>query len=310
MVPSRRQFLSYLGGAAAAVALDPETALAAPKAEKFEFLFLTDTHLQPELNGAQGCDMAFKKARLAKADFVLQGGDHVFDSMDVSKERASALFDLYGKTEQDLGMKVYHTCGNHDCFGISSKGRTSKADTVYGKKMYEERFGRPNYSFDHKGVHFLVLDSVLPNDDQTGYTGHIGDEQLEWLADDLGKLQPGTPVIVTTHIPLVTAFDSYVKLRPDRRTGRGELSIGNSEQVIAIFDKHNVVGVLQGHTHIWETVTWHGVPYVTGGAVCGNWWKGSLMGTPEGYTVVSVAEGKISARYETYGFKSVVPEAT
>jgi hypothetical protein len=46
---------------------------------------------------------------------------------------------------------------------------------------------------------------------------------------------------------------------------------------------------------------------MTGGAVCGNWWHGSRMGFPEGFTVVSLREGKISARYETYGFKSVDP---
>jgi 3',5'-cyclic-AMP phosphodiesterase len=57
-------------------------------------------------------------------------------------------------------------------------------------------------------------------------------------------------------------------------------------------------------------VTWHGVPYVTGGAVSGNWWKGTRMGTSEGYTVVRVQNGKMDVRYETYGFKSVAPENT
>jgi len=314
MIPSRRQFLSILGGTAAAVAvggaLGSTDAFAAPPAESFEFLFLTDTHLQPELNASQGCDMAFKKARTMKADFAIQGGDHVFDSMNVSKTRAVSLFDLYGKTEQDLGLKVYHTCGNHDCFGVSSKGAIPAGDQLYGKKMFEERFGRAYYSFDHKGVHFVVLDSVQPKADQTGYSGHIDDAQRVWLADDLGKIAPGTPVIVSVHIPLVTAFESYVKLPADHRSNRGELSIDNSEQVIDIFAKHNVLGVLQGHTHIWETVTWHGVPYTTGGAVSGNWWKGTRMGTPEGFTVVRVADGKMTTRYETYGFKTIAPENT
>jgi len=169
MIPSRRQFLSILGGTAAAAALGSRNALAVPKSESFEFLFITDTHLQPELQASQGCDMAFKKARTIKADFAIQGGDHVFDTMQVPKERAVSLFDLYGKTEQDLGLKVYHICGNHDCFGISSNGSTPLGDQLYGKKMFEERFGRAYSSFDHKGVHFVVLDSVQPEPDQTGY---------------------------------------------------------------------------------------------------------------------------------------------
>src|ERR1700743_2704706 len=188
---NRRQFLTYAGSVAATAVTAPGLT-AASMQEGIEFLFITDTHLQPELNAAQGCEMAFKKARTIKADFVLQGGDHVFDAMNVPKERARSIFDLYGKTEQDLGMKVYHTCGNHDCFGISSKGAIPQGDQLYGKKMFEEHFGRAYYSFDHKGVHFLVLDSVQPKADATGYSGHIDDAQLAWLADDLSKTAKGT----------------------------------------------------------------------------------------------------------------------
>jgi hypothetical protein len=31
------------------------------------------------------------------------------------------------------------------------------------------------------------------------------------------------------------------------------------------------------------------------------------MGTPEGYSVISIRDGKVSARYETYGFVSIAP---
>jgi Icc protein len=71
-----------------------------------------------------------------------------------------------------------------------------------------------------------------------------------------------------------------------------------------------VLGVMQGHTHVNEMVVWKGVPYCTSGAVCGNWWQGARMGTPEGFTVVTVADGKMTTRYETYGFESVAPQNT
>ena len=88
------------------------------------------------------------------------------------------------------------------------------------------------------------------------------------------------------------------------------LSVANANEVIALFEGHNVLGVLQGHTHINETVMWKGVPYITSGAVCGNWWHGTRLGTPEGFTVVDVKNGKLLTRYETYGFKSVDPQNT
>jgi len=306
-VTTRREFLTLLGAAGAAAAA-PSSVFAAPATESFTFLFLTDTHLQPELDAAKGTDMAFKKARGLKADFAIQGGDHVFDSLAVPKDRAISLFELYGKTEQDLGMKVHHTIGNHDVVGIYPKSGVSPTDPLYGKKLFGDHFGKLYYSFDHKGHHFLVLDSIGVTSDRA-YEGRIDAAQMEWIKQDLAALPKGTPVIVSVHIPLVTAFYSYVPVPAQPEAHHG-LSVANADEVIKLFEGHNVLGVLQGHTHINERVEWHGVPYITSGAVSGNWWQGTRMGTPEGFTVVTVADGKLTTRYETYGFKSIDPHNT
>jgi Icc protein len=301
---NRRHFLQI---GAAALATAPVPAQTTSNSD-FTFLFITDTHLQPELNAASGCDQCFKKARTIKSDFAIQGGDHVFDALAVSRERATSLFDLYAKTEQDLGMKIHHTIGNHDCFGVYPASGLSPADPLYGKKMYEDRFGKTYYSFDHKGVHLIVLDSIGITQDRA-YEGLVGADQLRWLKSDLDPLSPSTPIIISIHIPLVTAFDSYVPPPFTPQTHHG-LSVGNAYEVIALFAGKNVIGVLQGHTHINETVWWKGVPYITGGAVCGNWWHGTRLGTPEGFTVIQVSRGKIATQYETYGFHSVDPQNT
>ncbi len=304
---NRRQVLFGVGAAGIASALTPRL-LAKPKAEdgSFQFLFITDCHLQPELDAANGTDAAFKKARLIQADFTIQGGDHVFDAGAVSKQRAVSLFDLYAKTEQDLGMKVYHTLGNHDCLGIIGTNVASD-DPEYGKRMYEERYGKTYYSFDHKHCHFVVLDSINPMPGHA-FEGRIGDEQLVWLKDDLAAIAPGTPTIVVTHIPLVTAVGAYIPVTSPMHKYIPLLSVTNSAQVLDILNGHNVIAVLQGHIHFNETVSWKGVPYITSGAVCGNWWHGSYLGTPEGFTVVTVADEKVTTHYETYGFKSVDPK--
>jgi Icc protein len=243
-----------------------------------------------------------------KSDFVLQGGDHIFDGLQVSRSRAAGLYDLYGKTEQDLGLKIYHTLGNHDCFGVYPSSGVTESDPLYGKKMFEERFGKTYYSFDHKGVHFIVLDSIGITSDRA-YEGRVDGPQLDWLKSDLRGLTPSTPIIVAIHIPLVTAFNSYVPV-PDPEPKHHGMSVANAYEVIALFEGHNVLGVLQGHTHINERVMWKGVPYITSGAVSGNWWHGTRMGTPEGFTVVRVEQGKLSTSYETYGFRSVDPQNT
>ena len=52
---SRRQFLTLLGATGLSAAM-PSSAFAAlaPPQEPFTFLFVTDAHLQPELNGVTG----------------------------------------------------------------------------------------------------------------------------------------------------------------------------------------------------------------------------------------------------------------
>jgi 3',5'-cyclic AMP phosphodiesterase CpdA len=306
---NRRQFLSLLGATGISAAIpSPAFAAFAPRQEPFTFLFFTDAHIQPELNAAVGTQMAFKKGRAIKADFALNGGDHVFDALAVPMRRSLSLFDMYDKAEQDLGLKVYHTIGNHDVCGVYPASEMTVDDPQYGKKVFEQRMGKTYYSFDHKGHHFVVMDSIGITADRA-YEGRVDDAQLKWLAADLAALHPGTPVIVSVHIPLVTAFNAYVPETPIPPPHHG-LSVANANQVLDIFAGHNVIGVLQGHTHINETVLWKGVPYITSGAVSGNWWHGTRLGTPEGFTVVTVANGKMATRYETYGFKSVAPQNT
>jgi Icc protein len=270
---------------------------------KFTFIFFTDSHTQPELNAAEGTAMAYRAASKIKADFAIQGGDLVFDAAAVSKQRAVSLFDLYGKVEQDLSMKVYHTIGNHDVVGMGAS-EVSSSDPFYGKRLFEERFGTTYYSFDHKGHHFIVLDSIQYHPEHN-FEGRIGPEQLEWLSSDLNKQPTGTPIIIAVHIPLATSALSYVAA-PETKNA-AILTVRNSAEVIALFEGHNVLGVLQGHTHLNEVVTWKGVPYITSGAISGNWWRGSRLGIPEGFTVVDIADGRLTTRYETYGFKSVAP---
>ncbi|MDQ2835604.1 MAG: metallophosphoesterase [Acidobacteriota bacterium] len=311
MITSRRHFLSLLSAGAVSLAVGSPLLGAGPKLEAeepFTFLFYTDAHLQPELNGVIGTDMAFKKGRGIKADFAINGGDHVFDALGVPKQRALALFDLYDKTEQDLGLKFHHTIGNHDVCGVYPASGMAEDDPLYGKKLFEQRFGKLYYTFDHKGVHFIVLDTIGITPDR-GYEGRIHVDQMRWLAEDLAAIPPAMPVIVSAHIPLVTGYMAYLPEMPVPPKHHN-LSVANANEVLDLFAGHNVIGVLQGHTHVNEQVVWKGVPYVTSGAVCGNWWKGTHLGTPEGFTVVTVADGKMTTRYETYGFKSVMPENT
>lgn len=308
MALDRRQFLQLASFAGAATIGGPSIlnwAAAATPPGSLDFVFFTDTHIEPELDAPHGCDLCFRKIATLRPEFAIMGGDHVYDALGVNSKRADLVFDLYKKSEQALQMPIYHTFGNHDAFGILTKSGVTPTDPAYGKKMYEDRIGKTYYSFDRKGYHFVVLDSIQPTEDRL-WEARVDAKQLGWLADDLKAAGAQVPMIVVIHVPLVTAFATYAeKIAADQKYNT--LTVANAPEVLAKFEGYNVIAVLQGHTHVTEIVERHNTKYITSGAVCGNWWHGPRMGVPEGFTVVSLRDGKISTRYETYGFKSIDP---
>ena len=308
MILDRRKFLQLAGlGGAAAIATPKAPSWPSTDAApgSLDFVFFTDTHIEPELDAPHGCDMCFHKIAGLKPEFAIMGGDHVYDALGVSGRRAGLVFDLYKKTEQLLQMPIYHTVGNHDAFGVLTKSGVAPSDPGYGKKMYEDRLGKTYYSFDRKGYHFIVLDSIQPTEDRL-WEARVDEQQLNWLAEDLKTAGAQTPVIVVIHVPLVTAFATYAE-RLASNQKYNTLTVANAPQVLAKFQGYNVIAVLQGHTHVTELVERQNIKFITSGAVCGNWWHGPRMGVPEGFMTVSLSDGKISTKYETYGFRSVDP---
>lgn len=318
-VLDRRRFLSLAASAAAATTLplpaqQPEAG--AGKVGNLRLIFFTDTHTEPELRGDQGTALALQKIKSLKPDLCIQGGDHCFDLAAAPRARSLMLLDLYRKTEQALdGIPIQHVIGNHDVFGRDPGSGVETSDPLYGKKAFEQYFSAKTYrSFDRAGYHFVLLDSIQITP-QRDFTSFIDPEQLTWLKADLAATPAGTPIVVATHVPLVSAAPQYAPSGDNASkaaayaaaTGLHGFLLGNPRDVIDLFEGHNVIAVLQGHTHINETVWWRDVPYVTSGAVCGNWWHGSRWGTPEGFTVLQLNGGTAHWHYETYGWQSPDP---
>jgi 3',5'-cyclic AMP phosphodiesterase CpdA len=96
---------------------------------------------------------------------------------------------------------------------------------------YQELFGPTHYTFDHKGVHFIVLDNV------SDPAGRVGDAQRAWLAADLAHQPKGARIVVFTHRPL---FDLYPQWDWATRDGA---------QVIDTLMPYPNVTVFYGHIH-------------------------------------------------------------
>ena len=189
----RREFLKLagLGGAVFASGLYPHAATAQPAGDFF-FVQLSDTHW-----GFQGPPNPDAKATLRKAvaavnsleqqpDFIVFTGDltHTTDDPAVRRQRLAEFRDIVG----ELKVKnVRFMPGEHD----ASLDRGA---------AYQEFFGKTHYTFDHKGIHFIALDNV------SDPGASIGQEQLAWLAGDLGQVAKDQRIVVFTHRPL---FDLY-----------------------------------------------------------------------------------------------------
>jgi 3',5'-cyclic-AMP phosphodiesterase len=293
IVISRRSAIHSL----TAATLLGASAEAQPGSSDFTFVHFTDTHIQPELKAAVGCRDCFAAVNRVQPDFALCGGDLVFDSNETTRQRATDLFSLYTETAKRLDMAVHTIPGNHDVVGLSTKSGVAATDPMYGKRTFEDRIGPRYSSFDHKGWHFVLLDSIGVTPEH-GFIGLIDPEEIAWLKADLARIGPTRPVVVMTHIPILSAVMQIVP-GPAKASG---LLVTNSQEVLDVLHPYNVKAVLQGHTHIRETVVYNGCQFITSGAVCGNWWKGLRLGHPEGFGVLAVKGGEISWSYRTYGF--------
>src|ERR1700689_4371937 len=100
MILDRRKFLTTMATASAAMVFPrfPAGPAPTPAPGSFDFVFFTDTHIQPELDAAHGCDMCFRKIASLKPEFAMMGGDHVFDAFGVNNVRADIVYDLYELT--------------------------------------------------------------------------------------------------------------------------------------------------------------------------------------------------------------------
>lgn len=273
--------------------------------DNFRFVHLTDIHVQPEANAEQGFLKAIQAVNSLDPapDFVITGGDLVFDAMDVSFERADMLFKLYERCVAELDCPVHHVIGNHDILGWREKSGVSPDHPEYGKKIFAGRLGGGSTwkSFYHKGWHFVLLDSIERDDHPRGYFGKVNDGQLAWLKQDLASVAAGTPIVVATHIPLMSIVEQ-------ERSGANAplpdfLGITNSMEVLRLFDGHNLSLVLQGHLHRDEQLRLDGRRFCMSGAVCGGWWKGPHDGTEEGFGVIDVINGKARFSYVDYGWE-------
>jgi Icc protein len=245
---SRRDFLKSASALTAVSCLPVsmvELAFADQK-KNFTFAYISDAHIQ-HIDGTnfvrnwdRGLIRAVAETNLLqpKPDFVVFGGDLAQLGM---KEELDHGAEMLSK----LNYKTYCVMGEHDYYLDLGE---------YWSKLY----GLHYYSWDHKGVHFITLNSIITYDDWTherwptakqrmlemagldnpnGSPFMVGEEQRKWLAKDLEKVKKDTPIVLFSHSPIQKIYKGWNFWTED------------AEDVQALIKPFDDVTVVYGHVH-------------------------------------------------------------
>jgi 3',5'-cyclic AMP phosphodiesterase CpdA len=218
----------------------------AQASQDFTFAYISDSHIQ-NIRGVEfvrnwdrGLMRAVAEVNLLepKPDFVMFGGD-------LAQLGTKAELDHGYEMLSKLNYKTYGVMGEHDYY-------------LDLGEYWSELFGEHYYSFDHKGVHFVVLNSILTYDDWTfnrwesaerrmsemagldnpnGSPFMVGEQQREWLRNDLANIAKDTPIVVFSHSPIQKIYKGWNFWTED------------AEQVQALLAPFAKVNVIYGHVH-------------------------------------------------------------
>ena len=266
----------------------------------FSFAFLTDIHISPDKSAPSGFQQAIDTVNKLKPDFVITGGDLIMDALGQTRSRADSLYKLYAGLMKGFSMPVHNTVGNHELFAFYNKN-IDTLDPDYGEGMFRRYLGDPWQSFDYKGWHFILLKSIEQTQTRK-YEGRINPVQMEWLKEDLEKVNDSTPVVVSVHIPFITVYNQWQD-GGQQVNGAGSV-ITNGKEVLDLLRKKNLKLVLQGHQHYYEDLYMDGVHFITGGAVSAGWWGGALGNMEEGFMLIRVFGDQIKTEYVDYGWQA------
>ena len=173
--------------------------------------------------------------------FAIELGDFIdaADSLDVEKGYLRTIHEAFVK----LPGKRHFVLGNHCVYSLTKPEFLGIVDQP-----------RSFYSFDEKGMHFVVLDACFRHDMQPYQRrnfqwtdANVPPAQLRWLEKDLGKTKSHTIVFLHQRLDV-----------------GGHYGVKNAAAVRAILENAgNVRAVLQGHYHLNDYREIAGIHYVT-----------------------------------------------
>ena len=248
--------------------------------------FLTDCHAMDEHDAPAWLESTAELMNSLKPELIIGGGDFVHGGFQSSGKVMEHRWGLADTFLRKIKVRLEPLIGNHDFYEpLQTDGTPAQGDPRWRWRKY---FGldRTYRSFALHGYRFLMLDSVKVVGGPDPYRGWIDAAQLAWLDRELATIPSNEPIILCTHIPFRTGVAG--SFGPLLGPTPGRVRVLNANVVMDKLRNRPVVAILQGHVHVNERQELNGIPCVTGGAVCGKWWRGPNMGTYPGFGMIEI----------------------
>jgi len=214
----------------------------------FQIAWCSDMHI------GSGNEAAFQGV-VSNINSIKGQLDFVINSGDIAEKGLNSEFVSYKSYISSCQIPVYQVAGNHDTKWSES-----------GLQYFINNISPLHFSVDHKGFHFIGMNSGTP---MKGGSGYIDPAEIIWLKQDLAGLSDSTmPVVFVTHMPMnVTNLVNYW-------------------EVLDILKQHNIAFIMVGHGHTNNEYDFEGIP--------GAMTMDTYNSTTSGFSIVSFSKKEIS----------------
>lgn len=176
------------------------------------------------------------EAERLKPEFVMTVGDFI-DGYSTDTAQLMSEWDTVLTMFEAFSVPIHLVAGNHD---ISYDA---------AEPVYRRYAGEPNYSFDHRGIHFTVLDNS-----RWEASTELPEDYITWLENDLKENRAAAYTFVFMHKPFW--YKTTVQGFPDT--------------LHTLFKAFGVDAVVTGHFHQYFAGEYDGIKYTSLGSSGGG----------------------------------------
>ncbi|MFQ5399541.1 MAG: metallophosphoesterase family protein [Anaerolineae bacterium] len=213
----------------------------------FTFIVVTDAHIRldtdsqsgdyPSNQAANGRNRrVVQQINQLKPDLVIHLGDfvHPIPALPAFEPAMQTAYALY----QDLDADLHVLPGNHDIGDKPDAWVPAPAVTEESHTVFERTWGLAHASFDHKGCHFILLNTPILN---SGLPREV--RQRKWLEQDLAANQKrGSRVFLFLHYPLYLTH-------PQESAHYDNIGQPARAWLLSLLAQYQVEAVFAGHVH-------------------------------------------------------------